>query len=291
MAIHDSSWTIIKLLSWTAAYFRDRGIDSPRLTAEILLAHALGVGRIDLYLRYDQPLSYDELAEFKKMIKRRAAREPVDYIVGEKEFFGRRFFVSPQVLIPRPETEILVETAIGILSESPVRPMRVLDAGTGSGAIVISLAIDRSGYQYLASDISMAAIAVAVTNARMHGVAGKISFFAGDWLAPLSPDFRASLIVSNPPYIPSEQIPLLEPEVRGHEPIAALDGASDGLSAIRRIIDRAPDCLVDGGYLLLEIGYGQKVAVDCLARENGQFADIAFIRDLAGIDRVAVLRK
>ena len=291
MSRQSSSWTIIKLLTWTASYFRDRGIDSPRLTAEILLARAMGAGRIDLYLRYDQPLSADELVKFKHMIIRRAGREPVAYITGEKEFFGRGFSVSPHVLIPRPETEILVETAMGLLPENPVRPMRVLDAGTGSGAIVVSLALARPGHQYLASDISMEALAVAARNARAHGVKEKISFFAGDWLAPIPSGFKAFLIVSNPPYIPSAEIPLLEPEVRAHEPIAALDRASDGLSAIRRMIDCAPECLMDGGHLLLEIGYDQKEAVACLARESGRFSEISFVRDLAGIERVAVLRK
>lgn len=291
MATESSSWTIIKLLAWTASFFRDRGIDSPRLTAEILLARALGVERIDLYLKYDQPLSSDELAGFKQMIKRRAGREPVAYITGEKEFFGRGFFVSPQVLIPRPETEILVETAMGILNENSVRPMRVLDVGTGSGAIVVSLAVARPGYQYLASDISMPALLVAIINAGKHGVKDKISFFTGDWLTPIAPGYKACLIVSNPPYIPSGDIPTLEPEVRAHEPVAALDGALDGLSAIRRIIGCAPDNLTDGGHLLLEIGYDQKDAVARLARESGRFTDVAFVRDLAGIERVAVLRK
>ncbi|NOY68665.1 MAG: peptide chain release factor N(5)-glutamine methyltransferase [Deltaproteobacteria bacterium] len=291
MSNQSSPWTILKLLSWTASFFRDHCIDSPRLTAEILLSRAMGLERIDLYLKYDQPLLSGELAKFKQMIKRRANREPVAYITGEKEFFGRGFFVSPQVLIPRPETEILVETALGLLDENPVCPMRVLDAGTGSGAIIVSLSLARPGYQYQASDISMAALAVAAANAGRHGVKEKINFFAGDWLTPIAHGFKACLIVSNPPYIPSGDIPTLEPEVRAHEPSRALDGALDGLFAIRQIMDRAPHCLADGGHLLLEIGHDQKEEVARLARESGRFAEISFVRDLAGIERVAVLRK
>jgi len=285
-----SSWTIIRVLAWTSDYFRKHGIESPRLTAEILLANALGLERIDLYIRHDQPLKSSELAVFRRMIKRRACHEPVDYIIESKEFFGRNFFVCPHVLIPRPETEILVETAVDLLASYPDHG-RVLDIGTGSGVIAVTLAKEMPAFSYLASDISVKALSVAGKNAVLHDVEDKISFFAGDLLMALSPGFRACLIVSNPPYIPSEQIPLLAPEIAAHEPIIALDGSYDGLSVIRRIIESAPDFLCEGGHLLLEIGHDQKQAVERLAGDTGRYARISFVRDLAGIDRVAVLQK
>ena len=199
----DLPWTILKTLQWTTAFFKSHHIDSPRLTAEVLLAHTLNIRRIDLYLRFDQPLTPPELAIYKAFIKRRAGREPLAYITGSREFYGLDFAVTPDVLIPRPETEFLVEEALRILPQDGLADSRrVLDLGTGSGAIIISLATRRPGHFFAASDKSVKAVSVAACNARTHRVEDQIRFFAGDLFAALTPEGPGfDLVVSNPPYV------------------------------------------------------------------------------------------
>ena len=200
----NTPWTILKLLNWAASYFTSHDIDNPKSTAEILLSHALELRRIDLYLQYDRPLNRDELSAFKQLVQRRRNREPVAYIVGNKEFWSLPLVVTRDVLIPRPDTECLVETALGILDHEPAgSPLRILDLGTGSGAIVLSIASQCQGPVYFASDISEKATALARTNAMENGLT-QVHFFTGDWLAPLRTSTKPfDLIVSNPPYIPS----------------------------------------------------------------------------------------
>ncbi|MFZ2633271.1 MAG: peptide chain release factor N(5)-glutamine methyltransferase [Desulfosalsimonadaceae bacterium] len=288
----DPQWTILKILQWTTAYFKSHHIDSPRLTVEILLAHALNVERIDLYTRFDQPLTKDELAVFKALIKRRILREPVAYITGNREFFGIDFDVSPDVLIPRPETEFLVETALARIPQTVSIPLRILELGAGSGAVIVALAANRPGHDYVASDISVNALKTAARNAEKNGVDGKILFFAGDLLAPLCPSARSfDLIVSNPPYIAGNQLTGLEPEVRDFEPTLALDGGADGMDIIRKIIDTAPLYLAQGGALMLEIGFDQKDVVEQTVTRDGRYSSPEFIKDYGGHHRVAFMHK
>lgn len=286
------TWTVLDALQWTAGYFDTHGIDSPRLTAEILLAAVLQTTRIDLYMRHDQPLAEEERAAFRQMIRRRVSREPVAYILGEKEFLGRSFTITPDVLIPRPETEHLVEAALERLPEDDGHSRKILDLGTGSGAIVVCLAAQRPKNRYFAVDRSLAALQVARKNAAVHKVAGLIDFFAGSWLSPVNAGCAGfDMIVSNPPYIPSALFGDLQPEVGQYEPRMALDGAEDGLCAISQLVAEAPGYMSAGGFLLMEIGWDQKAAVEKLCLEAGDYTPAEFVRDYGGHDRVAILQK
>ena len=291
----EAEWTILNLLKWATGYFTSHGIDSPRSTAEILLATLLNLKRIDLYLRYDQPLLKSELSEFKSLIKRRVNREPVAYIIGKKEFWSLDLEVNPNVLIPRPDTETLVEAALsclGPVDSPPDSAGQVLELGTGSGAIVLALASERPAYRYVATDISMKAIGIAQINARRHQLASVVQFVAGNWLDPFSPNEPVfEMILSNPPYIPSEDIAGLQPEVNRFEPLLALDGRSDGLHAIRQIIFSAHPLLKPQGVLLLEMGFNQQEAVIQLIQHCGHYLPIQIIKDYAGHDRVVVMYK
>jgi release factor glutamine methyltransferase len=285
-------WTIIKLLRWAASYFKTHDIDSPRATGEILLAHALGCERIDLYLNFDQPLSGNELKAFKALIKRRIRREPVAYILGVKEFWSLDLEVSKDVLIPRPETECLVEKALEVLSRSgSSQSWRILDLGTGSGAIVTALASQQSRHIYFASDKSIQAIRVARKNARRHDLDNLIHYFNADWLTSLNQKKSAlDMIITNPPYIPSRVIEGLQPEIRGYEPMAALDGNTDGLECFQAIINSAHFYLKPGGLLMLEIGHDQQGDVRRIASGCGSYENISCTKDYAGHDRVICMR-
>ncbi|MBI5593026.1 MAG: peptide chain release factor N(5)-glutamine methyltransferase [Deltaproteobacteria bacterium] len=291
----EAEWTILSLLKWATGYFTSHGIDSPRATAEILLAALLNLKRIDLYLRYDQPLLKSELSEFKSLIKRRVNREPVAYITGKKEFWSLDLEVNPDVLIPRPDTETLVEAALSCLKpmdSSPNSSEQVLELGTGSGAIVLALASEQPKYRYIATDISLKALDIAKINARRHQLETAIQFVAGNWLNPFSPNKPVfDMILSNPPYIPSEDISGLQPEVNRFEPLLALDGRSDGLHAIRQIIFSAHPLLKPQGVLLLEMGFNQKEAVIQLIQHCGHYHPFQIIKDYAGHDRVVVMYK
>ena len=281
------------LLVWTQSFFERHGLDTPRLDAEILLAHTLNCRRIDLYLRHDQPLNPIELGRFKPLIRRRARREPVAYILAEREFWSRTFAVNPHVLIPRPETESLVQSGMDALQQfDPMRPATVLELGTGSGAVIVTLAAELPGNLYFAMDRSLGALAVAVQNARRHLAPGSIRFFCGNWLEALDPQGGGfDLLISNPPYIARPDLEGLAPEIRAHEPRRALDGGADGLAALRQIIAAAPGCLRPGGSLLLEIGYDQADAVGALVKAQVQFDGLQWVEDLAGHRRVAKIRK
>jgi release factor glutamine methyltransferase len=290
---NNSKWTILKLLEWTSSYFKTRQVESPRASAEVLLAHALDLERIDLYLRYDQPLCNAELENFKALIKRRARMEPVAYILGFKEFWSLDLAVTPDVLIPRPETECLVEAALSLLADGSNRASKsILDMGTGCGAIVLALASRQPQHIFYASDITREAAGMARRNAKRHGLEGMIHFFVGDWLAPVNgktPLF--DMIISNPPYIPSEIVPRLQPEIYNYEPLLALDGDKDGLRCLRHIIGAAHHFLKPNGTLLLEIGCDQKEALQQIIDGCGEYDGVVFSKDYSGKDRVVVMHK
>ena len=284
-------WTIIKLLNWTTSYFKSHDIDSPRSTSEILLAHTLGLKRIDLYLRYDQPLTIDELLLFKTYIKRRINREPVAYIVGTREFWSMDLSVTKDVLIPRPETECLVESALSLPELGP-GPKRILELGTGSGAITLALASERPEYIYFASDSSDKAVKLAFMNAKLHRLDGKINFFTGDWLEPLKNTGQLfDMIISNPPYIRTLSIPELQAEIYRYEPIRALDGGKAGLDPIKKIIFEAHAFLVQKGILLLETGHDQKDQIKKIIDDCGNYENVVFKKDYSGYNRMVCMLK
>ena len=290
-ATADTDWNILKLLQWTASYFTSRSIENPRAAAEILLAHVLQVERVDLYMRHDQPLNAAELERFKELIRRRAAGEPVAYIVGSREFWSMDFAVTPAALIPRPETECLVEAALQRL-EGAGQGRSVLELGTGCGAVILALAAQKPQHAFFASDVSPAALAVARKNADTHGLETSVRFFCGSWLDPLqNRSARLDMIVSNPPYIRRSSIDRLQVEIRRFEPLTALDGGEDGLRCLEAIIAAAAGCLKPGGHLLLEIGHDQKEAVAEIIDRAGGYEDVTFTRDYGGCDRVVGMRR
>ncbi|HEX9779522.1 MAG TPA: peptide chain release factor N(5)-glutamine methyltransferase [Geopsychrobacteraceae bacterium] len=275
----SDAWTLLKMLDWITEFFADKGIDNPRLDAQLLLAHLLQLDRVGLYLNYDRPLSAEELDRIRPLVKRRGQREPLQYLLGGTEFWSLAFEVSPAVLIPRADTEILVEEALSRAGERGC----LLDVGTGSGAIVISLATELPDWQLVGLDISTAALAVAIRNAEKHGVAERVAMLHGD-LAKL-PERRYDLIVANPPYIDPEEWPELMPEVRCYEPREALLAADRGLACYHKLAVQATDRLVPGGWLLVEIGYRQSEAVRQLFAAAG-LTEIFVRNDYADRPRV-----
>jgi release factor glutamine methyltransferase len=276
------TWTPLKLLAWSQEWFAKKGVDAPRLTGELLLAHALRCDRVRLYLDFDKPLGDVELGAFRELVKRRADGEPTAYLVGKREFWGRPFRVTPDVLVPRPETELLVEAALTALPDGGT----ALDLCTGSGAIGISLALEKPGARVAATDLSPTALAVARENSAALGA--KVHFHEGDLFAALAPGLRFDLIVSNPPYVPTSELAGLSREVR-REPTMALDGGPDGLALLRRIVADAPRWLAPGGSLLLEMHESHAEALPRLCREAG-FARAEARKDLAGLWRCVVAR-
>ncbi|MEE0481959.1 MAG: peptide chain release factor N(5)-glutamine methyltransferase [Mitsuokella jalaludinii] len=316
--MNDKIWTIGRILKWTEQYFKDKGIESPRLDAEVLLAHVLEKQRIYLYVHFDEPLQPAELAAYREMIKQRVLRVPVAQILGEKEFMGLTFKVTADTLVPRPDTEILVQAAVERLKamkgeakapedealadgeeassaanrdEAAVdvsqEPLRIADIGTGSGAICLSV------LHYLADtvadtvDISPEARAVAEENAASLGLADRVTFHTGDLLQPLR-GMTFAAILSNPPYIPEADIAGLAPEVRLKEPHTALSGGRDGLDFYHRLAKEAPAMLVPGGFMAFEVGIHQAEPVAALAKANPLIARTEILPDYVGIDRVVV---
>lgn len=285
----EEAWTILKVLQWTAGYFSRKGIEQPRANAEVLLAHLLGTDRVQLYLRFDQPLTAAELAAFREMVRRRASREPTQYITQKQEFWSLEFEVNPSVLIPRPETELLVEKALEYITEGS----SVLDLGTGSGAIAVSLAHERSNARIFATDRSFEALEVAKRNAVRHRVRDRIFFAAMDLFSGFSPTrISFDLILSNPPYIGDVEFPTLAPEVAFHEPQAALlGGGAKGLDTIHRILHDARLFMKPGSRLLMEIGHDQSKLLGEDIKEHTWIEWFEFLRDYSGITRVLHLRK
>ena len=269
-------WTIQQILNVTTEFLRDKGIESPRLCSEVLLSHQLKKSRIELYLEFDQPLSSSEIAGYRSLIRRRLKREPLQYITGHQEFWSLEYLVNPAVLIPRAETELLVEEAIklkkgNLLSDSS-QP-EILDLGTGSGVIAISLAKEIESAIIWASDISFEALTVARDNAKHHNLNGRIKFCQGDLFHPFSNSSIAfDIIISNPPYIANEAFETLPPEVRDYEPRVALDGHENGMHFIERIIEESEIYLRSGGWLLIEMDPDQTERALCLIDSTQSFS-------------------
>jgi len=267
-------------------------IESPRLDAEVLLRHVIGIDRAQLYLRINETIKAEAEHQFWELLQRRARREPLAYITGRKEFWSLDFSVTPDVLIPRPETELLVEAALERTRQLLKSRAKIVDLGTGSGAIAVCLAKELPETEISAVDISSAALQVARANAERHGVADRIRFLHGDLFAPLA-DERESfdLIVANPPYVRSGDVAKLEPEIREWEPMAALDGGRDGLDIYRRIASQCRGYLTATGHVLLELADATGEAVAQIFANAGGFEPAALLRDYAGKDRVMVTRK
>ncbi|WP_177503641.1 peptide chain release factor N(5)-glutamine methyltransferase [Anaerosinus sp.] len=287
MTKQSEIWTIGSILKWTEQYFNDKGVESSRLDAEVLLSRVLGKERIYLYVHFDQPLQQMELGRFREMIKQRVKRIPVAYILGEKEFMGMDFSVSPAVLIPRPDTEILVENVIERLKK--LGNVHIVDIGTGSGAIAVSILANCLNVSGVAVDISSEALAVAKSNAIRHGVDMRLEFVKSDVYDSLSAG-QFDAIISNPPYIPDKDIAGLEPEVK-REPYGALAGGKDGLDFYRRLIQEGIKFLKPNGFMAFEVGIYQAEDVADIGRQTGAFNHFEIIKDYGNIDRVVIMKK
>lgn len=283
----DAPWTIRSVLRWTTAFFTEKGIEGPRLDAELLICDALKIDRLTLFTDSMRPLSAEELASIRARVRRRAVREPVAYILGRQGFHAIDLQVDSRVLVPRPETELLVERALVHLTDR-VAP-QLVDVGTGSGAIALALATARPDARVIAVDRSPDALDVAAQNRETLGLSA-VDLRHGDLLGPV-PERDLDLVVSNPPYIPTADLAGLPLDVRGHEPRMALDGGPDGLVLVRRLIAQAADALADGGWLLFEIGFDQGESAPAAVAEHGGFEAIALHRDLAGLPRVVEARR
>lgn len=282
----DRVWTVLDLIRWGADYFREKGIDSPRLTIELLLCHVLQLRRVQLYTDFERPLGKDELATLRSMVIRRVEHEPLQYIVGTADFYGRAFIVTPDVLIPRPETELLVDRVVRHGKDRGT--LRCLDIGTGSGCIPTTCAIQLPASQWLATDVSTAALEVARRNAEHFGVQARVTFLRHDVLEQTLPG-RFDIITMNPPYIAKADVATLDAEVRDYEPHGALTDDSDGLSFYRRIASILSEHLHDDGVLFMEIGFGQADDVRRLMTEGGWQVDV--IDDLSSIPRIVRVRR
>ena len=263
--------TVLEVIQRSTDFLARKGVESPRLQVELLLAHLLRVPRLQLYLNFERTLAKTELETIRGLVKRRGNREPLQHIVGSASFCGLEIVVSPQVLVPRPETEILAEKAWRYLQTLASRGsdrITALDFGTGSGCLALALAANCPAVEVFAVDISPAALAVAKENAHRHKLNERIRFFAGDGFAALPPGVRFDLLVANPPYIPSGQIALLQPEVRDHDPRAALDGGPDGLEFYRRLTREAPGFLEAESRAMFEFGDGQGMPVEKIFVEH-----------------------
>jgi len=292
---HKREWTTLELLNWTTDYFRRHGIDNARLNAEVLLGKVLGLERIMLYARFDQKVGPREREEFRELVRRRAEREPLQYLLGKWEFYGRRFELTPDVLIPRQETELVVEKCLEKIGEVE---LWAADVGTGSGAIAVTLAAERPKLNVIATDVSAEALAVAERNAQALGVAKRVHLGRGALTAPIVgmlPSGRdgVDLLVSNPPYVPTGRLASLEPEVRDYEPRRALDGGPDGLDVLRRLVPEAAGVIVPGGWMVLELGEEQAGPVREIAAQTGAFDmdSVETVTDGHGCQRVFCVRR
>jgi release factor glutamine methyltransferase len=282
----EQPWTVRRLIQWGSDWLGKRKIYAPRLDVELLLADSLAMTRMDLFLNMDRPLNQNELAAFKDRIKRRSQREPVAYILGQRGFWKQDFSVGPAVLIPRPETETLVDSVLSLYPDRDLK-FKILDLGIGSGAILYSLLGEFPNACGVGVDLSQEALQVAEINRDQFKLDDRVSLFTGDLTAPLASDSNYDLIVSNPPYIVSSELEKLQPEVADKEPRLALDGGEDGLAIYRRLIPQAWQFLKPSGWLVVEIGYDQGKTVPDLFTKAG-FKQLSVVTDHGKRDRVVM---
>ena len=284
----EQPWTIGRLLEWTSQFLAQKGSDSARLDTQLLLAHALGCTRTALYTRWDEEPPEPQRRRFKELVQQRVRGTPVAYLLGRKEFFSLEFEVGPAVLIPRPDTEWVVTECLRLAKgvESP----RVLDVGTGSGCLAVAVAHGHKGARVTAVDLSPEALAVASRNAARHGVAERVRFLEGDLFAPLAPGERFDFVLSNPPYVPTGELPALAADVRDHEPRLALDGGPDGFAVFDRLVAQAPAHLAPGGHLIVEIHAGLEGPARARIESRAGYELGKTVHDLAGRPRVLVAR-
>jgi release factor glutamine methyltransferase len=271
---------LIEVLTTTERFLREKGVPSPRLDSELLIGHVLGLDRVQVYVRHEQWVTALELEQLRELIRRRASREPIAWIIGRREFFGREFKIQSGVLVPRPDTETLVDAALVWIGEEE---QFIADIGSGSGCVGISLALERAACKVYAVDLSAEALQNTKANVEKHGLEKRVAVLKSDLLGAIPASRPIDWVVSNPPYIPEQDIEGLAPEVRVHEPRLALDGGKDGLDIYRRLIPEAASRARKG--VLVEVGYGQAQAVAELMRESG-LGTVETVRDLSGIERV-----
>jgi release factor glutamine methyltransferase len=286
-----NEWTIQRLLTWVTEYLTQKGVDAPRLSAELLLSHVLGLKRIELYTQYNKVVVQEQLDRLRDLVKRAGEHEPVAYLVGRTEFYSIEFEVTPDCLIPRPETELLVQRSIEFLRKR-TGPQQVCDVCTGCGVIAVAITKNVPDAKVLATDISEPALAVAARNIEKHKLADRIELRHGDLFEPLVPQLDMfDLIVCNPPYVSAPEYEALDRNVKEYEPRVALHGGPDGLDLYRRIVEKVREFLKPDGMLLLEIGYQQGPAVRELLEKTGVFAQIQIDKDLQRHDRVVAAQR
>ena len=281
-------WHVLELLQWTTSYFKKHNIPNPRLDAEVLLGHLLKKSRLQLCLLFDMPIFQEDLTVLRELIKKRIARTPISYLTNHKEFMSLDFYVDERVLIPRPETEFIVET---VLKSNDSNPERILEIGTGSGAIAISLAVNMPECEIIATDICEKALGVAEKNRDSHECSDRIELIQGDLFEPIkrvNPK-KFNWIVSNPPYISIDESKKLSKDIYDYEPHIALIAGNDGLSAIHRLVAEAPYFLLPKGKLIFEIGAKQAESVKAILDEQPAYKHFQLINDYAGIERVVVV--
>ncbi len=277
----QNTWKIIDLINWGSEYFGNKGIDSPRLNMELMLCDVLGFSRMEIYLNFEKPLLQKELDRLREMVIRRAKREPLQYILGYTEFYGKKIFVNENVIVPRPETEILIDSVIKNVAKEDVK--NVLDLGTGSGCITVALAEHFPDARFLAIDNNEKALSLAARNLEYHNF-GNVELKHCDILQEVPDDGKFDLILSNPPYIPYENYVNLQPEVSKYEPQKALTDGNKGLTFYRRFAEIFPELMQEGGQFFLEIDNGQADELDTIFEQYSYKVNI--YRDLSGLDRV-----
>ena len=291
----DGTWTVRRLLEWTTGFFTRKQVDPARLSAELLLSHVLNLPRIKLYTNYERALSETDLKAYRELVRRASEQEPIAYLTGKAHFFNLEFEVTADVLIPRPDTETLVEHVLQLArNQAGFESPRVLDLCTGSGCIAAAIAYHLKSAIVTATDISENAVAVARRNVAKLGLSERVMIEQGDLFEPLSRIVEAqpfNLIVSNPPYIPTGQIPQLDKSVKDFEPHRALDGGLDGLDFHRRIFKEAPHRLLPGGRIYLEIAFDQGPQAEALGKEHEAFEEVRILKDFDGRDRVLTARR
>ena len=295
----DQSWTLLGMLQWTTEYFRSKGAESPRLEAELLLAHVLGISRIALYVQYERPMEREERERYREVVRRRGAGEPVAYILGSREFWSIDFQVGPGILVPRPDTETLVTRALEIAKE--IRPsgegeLRIAEVGTGSGCISVALASELAEAQIWAGDIAPEPLRIAPQNAFNAGVGERVRVLEADGLRPLweaAGQAPFDLVVTNPPYLRNDEFPHLMRDVRDYEPRVALTAGANGLAVIGPVVDESarPGVLAAGGSLLIEVGSTEQAEEVRERMKNTGFSSLEIVPDLAKRARVVVGRR